>query len=62
MTPTSPASPHHLDLATALTQCDSAPAPASVKPEIAGRPGLFIAQLVKQATGRYTAAYDFSEA
>ncbi len=34
--------PHRLDFATALTQWDYAPAPESVKPEIAGRYGLFI--------------------
>ncbi|VAX38296.1 Aldehyde dehydrogenase, partial [hydrothermal vent metagenome] len=42
-TPTQPsASPHHLDFATSLTQWEYAPAPESVRPEIAQRYGLFI--------------------
>jgi hypothetical protein len=62
-TPTTTSSPRHLDFATTLTQWNDAPAPESMKPKIADRAGLFmVAQLVKQATGRYTAAYDFSEA
>ncbi len=35
-------SPHHLDFATSLTQWEYAPAPESVRPEIAERYGLFI--------------------
>ena len=41
-TQTTTPSPHHLDFATALTRWEYAPAPESVKPEIAGRYGLFI--------------------
>jgi aldehyde dehydrogenase (NAD+) len=42
MTPVTASAPHRLDFATSLTQWDYAPAPESVKPEIAGRYGLFI--------------------